>query len=329
VFTKEQAFVAMPFNDSELDEIYEDVVRKAIEDAGLKCFRADEVYSNQVITEDIIREIYNSIVVVADLTELNPNVLYEVGFAHAIGKEVIIIARQGTNVPFDVRARRYIMYGITARKTQALKDTLTMTLNNVVPYAEEEERKSRIGQVVSHGTKFTVPHSHEFWNNLLKAANHRFYLVGYSNKSWINRTEEQSLELSQAIIHIIEQNGTVKILSVDEEKVKTHHERFLRDYIYRSVKALPPDRRQKVLARIKDNIKPGLIYAVSNKSHYGAVVSDDRLLLLPTMNTQEFRSEALVLELKRGINSPQFENYLGDIDRLFNDGAKKIELTFS
>jgi len=325
---KKQVFVAMPFNNRELDGIYRHVVRKAIQDVGLRCFRVDEVHSNQVITEEIVREIYNSIVVLADLTELNPNVLYEVGFAHAIGREVIVIARKGTNIPFDVRSRRYIIYGTTPRQTQALKTSLTMTLRKVVPYAEEKRKQNRIGQVISHGTKFTVPDSHEFWNNLLKAANSRFYLVGFSNKSWVNRTDKQSIELSNAIIHIIEQNGTVKILSVDEPKVRAYHQKFLLNYFYRTVKELARDRRRKVLERLRDNHAPGLVYAVHNQSHYGAVVSDDKLLILPTMNTPEFRSEALVLELKQGINSPQFENYLSDIDRLFHD-AKRIKIAFN
>lgn len=102
-------FVVMPFG-SLFEAEYESSIKPVIEKVGLKCIRADEVYAKARIMDDIWRCIRSCIVVLAELTDRNPNVLYEVGLAHAIGKPVIIITRKEDDVPFDLRSLRYLFY---------------------------------------------------------------------------------------------------------------------------------------------------------------------------------------------------------------------------
>lgn len=328
--SKGQAFVAMPFKE-EFTEIYEDVIRPAIENAGLTCLRVDEVPDNKVITDDIEDGIRDSLLLIADVTERNANVLYEVGFARALSVEVIVLTQKSEDVPFDITARRYIRYGTTARQMDELRLRLQRTIETVLPRAilEEERRKiltSPHGRVICHGTKFTVPNSSEFWSSLLRKAEYRFYLIGYTNKSWIHKSEEQSVALGDAIIRIIESGGIVKILSVDDEDIISLHTDFIRDYVVKKVRRFSNTRKQAILSRLEKSERQKFIYAVSNNSNYGAVISDGRFLLLPTMNSPRFRDEALVLELKQGIHSPQFENYIGDIDRMFKSGSRMIKI---
>ena len=74
---------------------YEKVIIPAIKENNIKCVRGDEIYSKQRIMDDIWNSLRNCKLVVAELTGKNPNVMYEIGLAHAIGKPVIIITRNG------------------------------------------------------------------------------------------------------------------------------------------------------------------------------------------------------------------------------------------
>jgi hypothetical protein len=70
--------------------------------------------------------------------------------------------------------------------------------------------------------------------------------------------------------------------------------------------------------------KQRFIYATYQHSNYESVVSDDRLILIPTMNSSTFYDESLVLELQ-DTRSDRFKNYLADIDRLTKSGDCRIE----
>lgn len=89
---------------------YEKVIRPAIEEAGLECVRGDEIYTEQAIVQDIWRSVRQARVIVAELSGRNPNVMYEIGLAHAIGKPIVLLTRNQEDVPFDLRALRYIYY---------------------------------------------------------------------------------------------------------------------------------------------------------------------------------------------------------------------------
>lgn len=102
-------FVVMPFKPLFQSE-YERVIRPALEAAGLSCVRGDEIYTQQSIIQDVWRSIRQARLVVAELSERNPNVMYEIGLAHAIGKTIIFLTRDENDVPFDLRTLRYIYY---------------------------------------------------------------------------------------------------------------------------------------------------------------------------------------------------------------------------
>jgi hypothetical protein len=104
-------FVIMPFEPTHNTE-YERVIRPAVEDAGLACIRADEIYSKPQVTADIWKSLRSARIVIAELTGKNTNVFYEVGLAHALGKPIIIITRNEADVPFDLKALRYLFYNI-------------------------------------------------------------------------------------------------------------------------------------------------------------------------------------------------------------------------
>jgi hypothetical protein len=76
----------------------------------MTCLRADDIWLNHHIMDDIINLIWRAQVVVADLTGKNPNVFYEAGISHTLGREVIQIAQSMDDIPFDLRSIRSVRY---------------------------------------------------------------------------------------------------------------------------------------------------------------------------------------------------------------------------
>jgi len=98
----------MPFAASST-ETYR-AVKAAVEGAGYECHRADDFWHNPHVMHDVIELITTSRVIICDLSGKNPNVFYEAGIAHTLGKEVILITQHEDDVPFDLRPLRYIPY---------------------------------------------------------------------------------------------------------------------------------------------------------------------------------------------------------------------------
>lgn len=103
------AFILMPFNP-EFDDTYELAIRPACEAAGAYAERVDE----QIFGGSILDRIYNQIAkadfVIADLTGRNPNVFYETGYAHALGKTTLLLTRSVEDIPFDLQHYSHIVY---------------------------------------------------------------------------------------------------------------------------------------------------------------------------------------------------------------------------
>jgi hypothetical protein len=103
-------FVMMPFADP-IGGYYQTIYQPAIERAKLKPDRADaEIYGTGKIIDQIWKGIQSARVLVAELTNRNPNVLYELGLAHALHKPVVLVSSNKDDVPFDVQHVRVIYY---------------------------------------------------------------------------------------------------------------------------------------------------------------------------------------------------------------------------
>ncbi len=107
-----RAFVAMQFAEP-FDTFYKEVIREQTQAAGFEVTRMDEKPGPGVIFQDMQREIQQAEVVIAEITSANPNVFYEVGYAHALGKPTILLAQRGAPPPFDISSFRVIYYNNT------------------------------------------------------------------------------------------------------------------------------------------------------------------------------------------------------------------------
>lgn len=130
-FTKTNVcFVLMPFKP-ELKPIYDDHIVKALAELGIQTLRSDGIFSNKPIIDDILSSLKNARIVVADLTNGNPNVFYEAGICMALGKEIILITQDG-NVPFDLSHIRHIKYEYTPRGMNTFEEKLKRTVQNIL-----------------------------------------------------------------------------------------------------------------------------------------------------------------------------------------------------
>lgn len=145
-------FVLMPFTPTSR-AIYDDHISSVASDLGLTTLRADDFFTAHAVMEDIWAAILGSQVIVADCTGRNPNVFYEMGLAHALGKPVVLITQSSDDVPFDIGHLRYIQYDYTPRGVRILERRLADTLRAELGLTIGPHRPDiKISYVVADGT---------------------------------------------------------------------------------------------------------------------------------------------------------------------------------
>jgi len=136
------ASAMMPF-DAAFNPIYE-IIQQAADNAGLRCRRADDIWENDAIIQDVVALIDRSRVVVCDCTGRNPNVFYEAGIAHTLGREVILITQHEQDIPFDLRHLRHIRYLDNTEGHQSLLDTLERRFRTILEHRRNTSRSESL-----------------------------------------------------------------------------------------------------------------------------------------------------------------------------------------
>lgn len=104
-----KCFVIMPFEKA-LDNVYTMVIKPAASEAGITVYRLDEELFDEGMLEKIYANIKDCDFIIADLSHKNPNVFYELGFAHALEKLTLLLTDNVDNIPFDLKHKRHIVY---------------------------------------------------------------------------------------------------------------------------------------------------------------------------------------------------------------------------
>ena len=103
-------FVLMPFS-KDFEDAYELAIRPACAAAGAYAERVDQ----QIFAGSIMDRVYNQIakadIVIGDMSDRNPNVFYEIGYAHALAKTTILVTKNEDDIPFDLRQYQHVIYG--------------------------------------------------------------------------------------------------------------------------------------------------------------------------------------------------------------------------
>ena len=132
-------FVIMPYGRktdadgtvTDFDAVYHEVIREPVERAGLECIRCDEIESAGSIHEDMFEQLATADVAVVDITNLNPNVFYELGARHALTKSVtVLIRKRGGATPFNIQDLRIIEYPGEDGSLSAPRDRIVRFIEN-------------------------------------------------------------------------------------------------------------------------------------------------------------------------------------------------------
>jgi tetratricopeptide (TPR) repeat protein len=153
---KKKCFVVMGFGTKtdyatsrvlDLDKTYRIIIKKAVEDAGLECIRADTVIHSGIIDKPMYELLLDADLVIADLSTSNPNAIYELGVRHALRPyTTIVIAEKQFKFPFDihsllVRPYEHLGTGIDAEEAEKVREELK---NAILTLVEKQECDSPV-----------------------------------------------------------------------------------------------------------------------------------------------------------------------------------------
>jgi hypothetical protein len=193
-------FVMMPFR-AETDLLYRGLIKPAVERHGLASLRADEIFATGSVTEQIRVAIQQSRLCVADMSGRNPNVLYEVGIAHTLGKPTVLLTQDIDDVPFDLRTIRHIQYRPDA--IEASRADFERAIQQILgeDRLDEAERLVAAGMHRAAVAVLGILLEHSF----------RRLLERYANTLWRARPQ-RPLGLGQAL-HAL---GEAELISTDD-----------------------------------------------------------------------------------------------------------------
>lgn len=183
------AFVIMPFK-KENDDKYQMVIKEAAKEVGIKAERLDEQLFREGMIERIYKQIEIADIIIADLSDRNPNVFYELGFAHAKDKLCILITSDANDLPFDLKTRRNIVYGdsYTYLKHELVKnlDWAKSEIENLKksPFRVSQRRMDATLIRDSQMADLDVVFEYDINNNLDKTTPEITSIYLYSNSIW-------------------------------------------------------------------------------------------------------------------------------------------------
>lgn len=183
------AFVLMPF-DSKFDDIYKFGIKEPAATLDIRAERVDEQIYQEGILERIYRQIDAADIVIADMSGQNPNVFYEVGYAHAKEKLCILLTTNADDIPFDLKHRRHIVYNGSIK-------TLSTQIGEELLWAKKEReniKKSHITvsaksitgllETTKYSARANLTCKIDLQNNSNKSSPDIESAYIYSGKSW-------------------------------------------------------------------------------------------------------------------------------------------------
>lgn len=157
-----KCFIITPIGDSSsdirrhIDGIIDAAIIPALEKNNsikYKPIVPHRIYNSTTITKQIYNELYECDLVIANLTELNPNVMYELAICFCFGKPVIIIAEIGTKLPFDIKDQRVFFYTNDAQGTIELIENISKSLETI---NYDDEPSSPIHDAINEAVLFKI-----------------------------------------------------------------------------------------------------------------------------------------------------------------------------
>ncbi len=119
-------FVLTPFHP-DFDEDYK-VIKRALTDQQFTCTRGDDDPHSSNILPYVLKQVAKARLVIANISGRNPNVMYELGIAHAMGKPVLMVSRSSDDIPFDLASTRILTYEDSSDLEKGLRNWVVHSL---------------------------------------------------------------------------------------------------------------------------------------------------------------------------------------------------------
>jgi len=182
-------FVLMPFSE-DFDDVYKLGIKAAAELCDVKAERLDEQMFIEGMIDRIYRQIEVADIIIADLSTRNANVFYELGYAHAKDKICILLTKNASDIPFDLKHRRHVVYG---ESISYLKDELVKNIewasSEIKAQKENKIRivsKTPIGElaVSDQSAECTITFTFDLFNDTNRISPEINALYLYAGNKW-------------------------------------------------------------------------------------------------------------------------------------------------
>lgn len=251
----ENCFVIQPFDNDIFDKRFWDIFEPAIKNSGVTPYRVDRDPSVRVPIEDIESKIRESRICFAEITTDNPNVWYELGYAFACGKDVIMVCsdERSGKFPFDIQHKQIIKYKTTSKsdyenlessiteKIEAfLKISKTVNTLNLTPVTPREG-------LASHEIAVLILLME---NNISSEESYSLYKL----KNEMNKAGYTDIATSIAVRTLTAKNMIETFKEIDEHY---NHEEYIASRLLPAGESWIMGNQDKIEFRIKDQSAPG------------------------------------------------------------------------
>lgn len=160
---EEICFVISPIGEPSSDDrvrsdrVLKYIIAPAAKDNGLVAVRSDSISAPGIITSQIIRHILNDKMVVADLTDQNANVFYELALRHAFRKPLVQLISNDQRIPFDVQGTRVVKYSLDLDGASEARDSVARQIRTALSPQVEVESPVTIAAQIDELTRTTLP----------------------------------------------------------------------------------------------------------------------------------------------------------------------------
>jgi len=194
------------------DQLLKHIISPVAQDLNCQLTRADKIAEPGRITLQIAKEIGSADVCIVDLTDLNPNVMYELGARQGLGRPFILMAAEGQSLPFDLLDFRTIFYKLDLDGVESAKGSLKSQLESALSGNSS----------IFNSSIFSVLPSEPDPHQTTQTDQRLMYVLEALGQ--ISRESEQTREVMQMVIQVMSQHAEERQLARQQTEEQRNHE---------------------------------------------------------------------------------------------------------